>query len=66
MKKDQPGNRVRPLLFNAGISGVSPKSPTVRVQPIKVDTSQGFEVPIYNTLLAQSTPSTPNIFDKKC
>jgi hypothetical protein len=63
--KNKDSNRVRPLLFNAAISGVSPKS-RVTIRPIQLDTSQGFEVPLpEDNRIFSSTPTTPNIIENK-
>ena len=58
-------NKVRPLLFNAAISGVSPKN-GLRLKPITIDTSQGFEIPSGRIKDRYSTtPSTPKEMDPK-
>ena len=63
--KKKDSNRLRPLLFNAAISGVSPKN-RISIRPIHVDTSQGFELPIArDDRMLSSTPTTPNIIENK-
>ena len=65
MKNTKNSNKVRPLLVNAPIIGVSPKN-GVRLKPLTITTFQTFDDPDkFNHFRLPTSPTTPNDIDNK-